>query len=67
MENVPDIMFFGGYPGEHNIVGVTNDDFNGCIDGVHISTRAIDLSLSKESIGTVPGCKQKVRFYLIVF
>ena len=66
MSDVPDIMYFGGYPGEHNIIEVTNDDFNGCIDEVFID-RAIDLSLSRETIGTLPGCKQKVSRSNILF
>lgn len=58
--HVPDTMYFGGFPGEHDFIDVTNDDFNGCIDGVILSSIAVDLSKSKEILGTAPGCPIKV-------
>lgn len=58
--NIPDTMYFGGYPGEHDFVDVTNDDFTGCIDNVLLSSVTVDLSISKEILGTAPGCPIQV-------
>ncbi|XP_071537849.1 laminin subunit alpha isoform X2 [Panulirus ornatus] len=58
--NVPDSMFFGGYPGEHDFIDTTNDDFNGCIDKILISSVSVDLSKSTESLSTAPGCPVQV-------
>ncbi|XP_050725715.1 laminin subunit alpha-like isoform X5 [Eriocheir sinensis] len=58
--DVPDTMYFGGYPGEHDFIDVTNDDFSGCIDGVILSSLTVDLSTSKEILGTAPGCPIQV-------
>lgn len=59
--DVPDTMYFGGYPGEHDFIDVTNDDFSGCIDRVILSSVTVDLSTSKEILGTAPGCPIQVR------
>ncbi|XP_069936947.1 laminin subunit alpha-like isoform X4 [Cherax quadricarinatus] len=58
--STPETMFFGGYPGEHDYIDITNEDFNGCIDNIVMSSVAVDLSKSKESIDTAPGCPIKV-------
>ncbi|XP_069164876.1 laminin subunit alpha isoform X2 [Procambarus clarkii] len=58
--STPDTMFFGGYPGEHDLREITNEDFNGCIDNIVMSSVAVDLSKSKESFDTAPGCPIKV-------
>lgn len=58
--SVPAIMFFGGYPGEHDFIDTTNDDFNGCIDKILISSVTVDLSKSTESLSTAPGCPIQV-------
>ena len=58
--NVPDTMYFGGFPGEHDFVDVTNNDFNGCIDGVILDSNTVDLSKSKETLGTARGCPIQV-------
>ncbi|XP_076046327.1 laminin subunit alpha isoform X4 [Oratosquilla oratoria] len=57
---IPDIMYFGGFPQEHDIAEVTNEDFEGCIDHVTLSSIAVDLSKNKESVGIVPGCPVKI-------
>ncbi|XP_042212496.1 laminin subunit alpha-like isoform X1 [Homarus americanus] len=58
--STPDTMYFGGYPGEHDFREFTNEDFNGCIDNIVMSSVAVDLSTNKESINTAPGCPIKV-------
>ena len=58
--NVPDAMYFGGYPGEHDFHDVTNNDFSGCIDGVTLDKQTVDLSKSMETLGTAPGCPTQV-------
>lgn len=58
--NVPDTMYYGGYPGEHDFIDVTNSDFTGCIDNVLLDERSLSLSKSKETLGTTPGCPVEV-------
>lgn len=61
LDMVSDTMYFGGFPGEHEFLHTTNEDFHGCIDNVVVSSISIDLSLSKETQGTVPGCPIEVQ------
>lgn len=60
MQGIPDTMYFGGYPSEHDLRQVTNVDFTGCIDEIVMSQLQFDLSNSKETAGTLPGCPDKV-------
>ena len=53
-------MHFGGYPGEHSLTEIINEDFRGGIKDVRVSGLTVDFSMSKESIGTVPGCVVEV-------
>lgn len=57
---VPQRMYFGGLPGEHEFIDTTNDDFDGCIDHIVMSSVAVDLSKSTETLSTAPGCPVKV-------
>ncbi|XP_064094479.1 laminin subunit alpha-like isoform X2 [Macrobrachium nipponense] len=59
-KDIPEVMYFGGYPGEHEFTDITNDDFNGCMDNVILSSVNVDLTKSTESLGTVPGCPIQV-------
>ena len=61
LRSIPETMYFGGYPGDHAIAGLTNTDFTGCIDEIIMSQRQFDLSKSKETKGTQPGCPAEVR------
>lgn len=61
LDMVSDTMYFGGFPGEHEFLHTTNEDFHGCIDNVVVSSISVDLSLSKETQGTVPGCPIEVQ------
>ncbi|CAG0878724.1 unnamed protein product [Darwinula stevensoni] len=53
---VSDYIYFGGYPGTHGYVDVTNIGFDGCIDDVGISNTPVDLSQNREAIGVSHGC-----------
>nr|CAD7453810.1 unnamed protein product [Timema tahoe] len=53
---VSDNLYFGGYPGNHNYRAVSNEDFNGCIDGVEIDGQPVDLSQNVQAFGVIPGC-----------
>ncbi|XP_046389625.1 laminin subunit alpha [Ischnura elegans] len=55
-----DNVYFGGYPGDHHFITVTNRDFDGCIDLVHIDSTPVDLSQNLEALGVTPGCPVKV-------
>ncbi|KAG8228153.1 hypothetical protein J437_LFUL002807 [Ladona fulva] len=57
---VSDFIYFGGYPGEHHFTSVTNIDFDGCIDNVHVDSTPVDLSQNIEALGVTPGCPVKV-------
>ncbi|XP_047502805.1 laminin subunit alpha-like isoform X1 [Penaeus chinensis] len=57
---VPQSMYFGGLPGEHEFIDTTNDDFDGCIDNIVMSSVAVDLSKSTETLSAAPGCPVKV-------
>ncbi|XP_018008782.1 laminin subunit alpha [Hyalella azteca] len=60
LRSIPDTMYFGGYPAEHDLRFVTNTDFTGCIDEIVMSQLQFDLSKSKETADTLPGCPNKV-------
>nr|XP_022908361.1 laminin subunit alpha-like [Onthophagus taurus] len=53
-----DYLFFGGYPGTHHFIDVTNTDFDGCIDNV-IMRNPIDLNQNVRAYGVTPGCPVK--------
>lgn len=53
-------FFFGGYPQQHLFKGVTNIDFDGCIDNVIIKGNPVDLSHNIKAYGVTPGCPAKV-------
>ena len=55
-----DYLFFGGYPQDHTFTGVTNIDFDGCIDNVIIMVTPVDLNLNHKAYGITPGCPVKV-------
>ncbi|XP_046390071.1 laminin subunit alpha-like [Ischnura elegans] len=52
---VSEYLYFGGYPGEHNLKSVSQKSFEGCIDGVELEN-VLDLSGSIKSFGITPGC-----------
>ncbi|KAK6627792.1 hypothetical protein RUM44_010271 [Polyplax serrata] len=54
--HISDNMYIGGYPGKHHYETVTNMDFDGCIDDVHVDTTAVDLSKHVAAFGVLPGC-----------
>ncbi|CAB0000022.1 unnamed protein product [Nesidiocoris tenuis] len=56
---IPSRFYFGGYPGEHELLQVTNIDFDGCIDQVKFDSAA-DLNQYSEAFGVKPGCPEKV-------
>ncbi|KAK9499521.1 hypothetical protein O3M35_002544 [Rhynocoris fuscipes] len=56
---VPPVVYIGGYPNEHNILEVTNADFDGCIDEVAFDS-SVDLNKNIEAIGVIAGCPEKV-------
>lgn len=64
-------MYLGGYPGKHHFKTVTNLDFDGCIDDVHVDSTAVDLSKHVAGFGVLPGCPVQVgysfSFWFIVF
>ncbi|KAF2360979.1 Laminin G domain [Trinorchestia longiramus] len=60
LRSIPDTMYFGGYPAEHDLRGVTNADFTGCLDEIVMSQLQFDLSKSKETAETLPGCPNEV-------
>lgn len=64
---IPDTMYFGGYPGDHAVNGITNTDFTGCIDEIIMSQLQFDLSKSKETKGTQPGCPAEVSILKFTF
>ncbi|CAH1391978.1 unnamed protein product [Nezara viridula] len=51
-------LFIGGFPREHNILEVTEVDFDGCINNVQIDGTSVDLNIP-EAIGTIQGCPPK--------
>lgn len=59
-------FFFGGYPQQHSVKDVTNEDFDGCIDNVTFMGQPIDLSQNVKAYGVTPGCPEKVRIPLLV-
>lgn len=60
-------LYFGGYPGKHNFIEVTNIGFDGCIDDVKLWTTPVDLNQNKEAFGVIPGCPNKVRYAYFEF
>uniref|UniRef100_T1J097 Laminin subunit alpha n=1 Tax=Strigamia maritima TaxID=126957 RepID=T1J097_STRMM len=55
-----DDIFIGGYPGNHTYKGVTNMDFEGCIDGFQVGSSPRNLNDNKEALGVVTGCPEKI-------
>lgn len=55
-----DDIFVGGHPHNHAFEGVTNVDFEGCIDNLQIGATLHDLKHNKEALGAVPGCPVKI-------
>lgn len=49
-------MYFGGYPGHHEFLDVTNKDFEGCLDHVTIENLPVLLSEAVETRYTMVGC-----------
>lgn len=54
--SVSEFMYFGGYPGDHDFLDVTNLDFEGCIKDVYIENLPVYLSEAVEARYTVVGC-----------
>lgn len=54
--SVSEFMYFGGYPGNHEFLDVTNKDFEGCIKDVSIEGSPVYLSDAVETRYTVVGC-----------
>lgn len=52
-------LAIGGYPQHHKFRGVTNTDFDGCIDGLHITGNPVDLNQNVQAYGVTPGCPAK--------
>ena len=52
-------MYFGGYPGIHKYIEVTNIGFNGCIDNVQIIS-PVDLTINIDTFGVTSGCPTEV-------
>lgn len=56
---ISDLMYFGGFPGKLNHTEITQKNFDGCIDDVHISGTPVDLSRHRQAYGVRPGCPTK--------
>lgn len=55
----PDVMYIGGFPERVFHSKAIGPNFEGCIDGVEIDSRPIDLSRNLQVFDALPGCPEK--------
>lgn len=53
---VTEYMYFGGYPGQHKFMQVTNRGFEGCLDEIYLGDDLVDLRTAVDMRETVAGC-----------
>lgn len=56
---ISDEMYFGGHPDGVSHPEITDKNFDGCIDNVHIFGNVVSLSRNIKAYGVRPGCATK--------